>query len=190
MKFQTRTIAEIGIAIALFVCLDYLNIRLPINLAGGTISLAMVPILILALLRGPVVGILTGILCGLVDLALQPYVLNIFQVFLDYPCAFGAVGIAGFMAGPAQRALQKSSAVKAMPYWVVGIVLGVLGRFICAFFSGIIFFASNAPKGQNVALYSAGYQASYLVPSLIGCLVVCMLALPALNRAVKGYTNN
>ncbi|HEV2093551.1 MAG TPA: energy-coupled thiamine transporter ThiT, partial [Rubrobacter sp.] len=59
----------------------------------------------------------------------------------------------------------------------------VLARFVCHFISGIVFFASYAPEGWNPYLYSAAYNAAYLVPSLAIALVVVVLLLKALEGA-------
>jgi thiamine transporter len=78
------------------------------------------------------------------------------QFLLDYPLAFGSLGLAGFF-----RNLRWP--------WLpgVGVAVGICGRFICHFISGLVFFASYAPAGMNPAVYSAIYNALYLVPELI-----------------------
>ncbi|MCL2655528.1 MAG: energy-coupled thiamine transporter ThiT, partial [Coriobacteriia bacterium] len=62
----------------------------------------------------------------------------------------------------------------------IATLLGVSCRFIPHFVSGVIFFASNAPKGQSVALYSATYNLSYLLPSGFICGVILALAAPVI----------
>jgi thiamine transporter len=49
--------------------------------------------------------------------------------------------------------------------------------------SGVIFFASYAPEGWNPYLYSAAYNAAYLVPSLAIAIVVTVVLLKALQGA-------
>lgn len=54
--------------------------------------------------------------------------------------------------------------------------VGILGRFICHFISGIIFFAIYAPEGMNPLLYSAIYNGSYLaIEFIISSLIVYIL---------------
>ncbi|MFA5365251.1 MAG: energy-coupled thiamine transporter ThiT [Candidatus Bathyarchaeia archaeon] len=72
---------------------------------------------------------------------------NPVQVLLDYLIAFGALGVAGFF--------QKR--------FYIGVTLGIFGRFLAHFLSGIIFFSSFAPEGMNPLLYSAIYNGSYLL---------------------------
>lgn len=179
---RLRTIAEIGLTIALFAVLDYLRLKLPINIAGGSISLAMAPILVLAFFRGPAVGLLAGALCGGIDLFFDAYTINIFQTFLDYPIAYGLVGLAGVVS----RQLKASFDAKKLQRVFLGILAGVgiaaVGRFLAHFLSGVIFFGSNAPKGQNIFLYSAVYNLGYLIPSFIGCAIICFVVVPSLMR--------
>ena len=119
---------------------------------GGRVTLAaMVPVLFVAIRRGPRVGILAGIAFGLVVLVLEPFIYHPVQVLLDYPLAFGALGLAGFF--------------RKLP--VLGVAVGISGRFICHFASGLVFFASYAPAGMDPAVYSAIYNAWYLIPELI-----------------------
>lgn len=179
-KSRVRTIAEVGLSIALFAVLDYFNVRLPINIAGGSISLAMTPILVLAVFRGPAIGMLAGVLCGGVDLMIAPYVLNVFQVFLDYPIAFGLVGLAGLSKAPLERAYKNHKKPQIGAWIFAGLGFAALGRFAAHLLSGVIFFASNAPAGQNVWVYSALYQIQYLLPSFIGCGIVCAVVIPSL----------
>ncbi len=148
-KVSTLIIAEIVIFVALSTALSYIKLfSLP---QGGSVTAAsMVPVLWLTLRRGPKIGLLGCIIYGLVQLALEPYIVHPAQVLLDYPIAFGALGLAGFF--------QKH------PF--IGINVGIAGRFLAHFVSGIIFFATYAPEGMSPIVYSAIYNGSYLLPEL------------------------
>ncbi len=142
---QVRLLAEAVVMIALSSVLHIIRIyTLP---EGGSVTLgSMIPILLLSLRRGLKVGATAGAVLGLVVLYEEPFIYNPIQVLLDYPIAFGALGLAGLL--------------KREP--IAGVGLGVLGRFFAHFLSGIVFFASFAPAGINPALYSAIYNGSYL----------------------------
>ncbi len=119
---------------------------------GGTITAgSMVPLFWFSLRRGPRAGVLTCIVYGLVQFMLEPYVYHPVQVLLDYPIAFGVIGLAGFF--------------KKRP--LVGVAVGIVGRFVAHFLSGIIFFAEFAPPGMSPVLYSALYNGSYLAGELV-----------------------
>jgi len=142
---STKILAEIIVFVSLATVLS--NIKLFSLPQGGSVTAAsMMPILWLALRRGPKVGLFAATLYGVVQLAFEPYIVHIAQLVLDYPLAFGLLGVAGFF--------QKR------PY--VGIGLGIAGRFFAHFVSGIIFFPSFAGD-LHPAVYSAWYNGSYLL---------------------------
>ncbi|MCL2881283.1 MAG: energy-coupled thiamine transporter ThiT [Coriobacteriia bacterium] len=179
-SLRIHTLVEAGLCIALFAVLQYLNVRLPINIAGGTISFSMVPIVLFALLYGPGWGMVVGALCGLIDLMLEPFIVNVFQVFLDYPLAFACVGFSGLLAPLTRQLLAHGKRAPAAAFAFIATLLGVSCRFVPHFISGVIFFASNAPKGQNVYLYSATYNLSYLLPAGFICAVILAVVVPVI----------
>jgi thiamine transporter len=165
---NARVLAEASLAIALAFVLGQIKVfQMPF---GGSISLEMIPLILLALRQGPVVGVVTGVVYGFVNLAMNPFVVHPVQVLLDYPLAFGALGLAGFFRPTVRGA-------------VLGTIVAVLARFVCHFLAGVVFFASYAPGGWNPAFYSAAYNAAYLVPSLAIALVVVVVLLRALEGA-------
>nr|MDQ3376922.1 energy-coupled thiamine transporter ThiT [Actinomycetota bacterium] len=153
---DTRVLTEAALAIALAFVLGLIKIfQMPF---GGSISLEMIPLILLALRQGPVVGVVAGSAYGLLNLAVQPVVVHPVQVLFDYPLAFGALGLAGFFRPTVRGA-------------VIGATVAVLARLVCHFVSGVVFFASYAPEGWNPYVYSGAYNAAYLVPSLVIALV-------------------
>jgi len=160
VKIETRILAEAVVSIALAGVLYTVPFfQLP---QGGRVTLAsMVPIFFVALRRGPKVGILTGIVFGFVALVLDSFafVVSPVQVALDYPLAFGALGLAGFF--------------KKSP--VLGVIVGVAGRFICHFISGLVFFAIYAPAGESPVIYSAVYNGSFLSVELLMSAVIIFI---------------
>jgi len=167
-KFSTKILAEIVVFVSLATVLSYIKIfSLP---QGGSVTAAsMVPILWLALRRGPKVGLFAATLYGVVQFALGPYIFHPAQVLLDYPVAFGLLGVAGFF--------QKR------PF--IGVTLGIVGRFVAHFFSGIIFFAIYAPKGMHPAIYSAVYNGGYLLVELV--ISVYVIYLLRKSKVLKIY---
>ena len=155
MKIQTKIIAEIAVVVALSYALNLIVLfRMP---QGGSVTVvSMVPILWLALRRGTKIGVLAGVIFGLVDMMPQPFVVHPVQFLLDYPLAFGSLGLAGLF--------QKHP--------IAGVVTGIFGRFVCHFVSGMVFFTMYAPSGMNPAVYSAIYNGSYLVVELVFSVVI------------------
>jgi thiamine transporter len=164
---DTRVLAEAALAVALAFVLGLIKVfQMPF---GGSISLDMVPLILLALRQGPFVGIVAGAAYGFLDLAIEPFIVHPVQVLFDYPLAFGVLGLAGFFAPTVRGA-------------TLGTTVAVLARFLCHFISGVVYFTSYAPEGWNPYLYSAAYNAAYLVPSL----AVALIAVVVLLRALEG----
>ena len=128
---------------------------------GGSVTLgSMIPLMLLSLRRGAKIGISAGVIYGLIILYLEPFVYNPFQVLLDYPLAFGALGLTGLF--------------RRLP--IIGVAIAMLGRFVCHFLSGIIFFASFAPPEMSPIVYSALYNGSYLgVEFVISAIIIYAL---------------
>ncbi len=127
---------------------------------GGSVTIAgLVPLLWFALRRGVKYGVFAGFIYGLIHAILPgSYIIHPVQGLLDYPLAFAALGLAG--------------AVKKIP--IVGIVLGIIGRFLCSFAAGIVFFTAFSIDG---IIGSASYNGVYLVPEFIITAVVIYILL-------------
>ena len=166
---STRILAEIAIFVALATALSFIIIfQLP---EGGAVTLgSMVPIIWLALRRGPKIGLFAGAVYGLVQLVVMPQIYYLPQVLLDYPLAFGCLGLAGFF--------QKR-------WTLVGVVVSIMGRFIMHLVSGALYFASFAPAGMNPWVYSALYNGSYLLPELV--ISMFLILLLQKSKALKMY---
>ncbi|MGI8648865.1 MAG: energy-coupled thiamine transporter ThiT [Rubrobacter sp.] len=158
---DTRVLTEAALAIALAFVLGLIKVfQMPL---GGSISLEMVPLILLALRQGPVVGITAGAVYGILQLVVSPFIVHPVQVIFDYPLPFAALGLAGFFSPTVRGA-------------VIGTLVAVAARFVCHFVSGVVFFASYAPENWNPYIYSFAYNATYLVPSaVVACLVVIAL---------------
>ena len=147
---NTRVLAEIAIGVALATVLSTIKVfSMPY---GGSVTLgSMVPILLIALRRDVKVGVTTGVIYGLVQMMLDGWFYSPIGMFLDYPFAFGVLGIA--------------SLFKKQP--ILGVVAGVAGRFVGHFISGVVFFGMYAPEGMSPIIYSAVYNGGYLFAELV-----------------------
>src|SRR4029450_8981349 len=91
---DTRVLTEAALAVALAFVLGFVVLfKMPY---GGSVSLEMIPLILLALRQGWKVGVVAGAAYGLLDLAIDPFVVHPLQLVLDYPLAFGVLGLAGF----------------------------------------------------------------------------------------------
>lgn len=163
-RWSTKSLVVAALCVALSVVLSYIKVyRMP---QGGSVTLEMLPLMVLAFTHGPLWGFFGGAVSGLIQLFFGGYFLSLPQVILDYPLAFGLVGFSGLIRHP----------------WVLGALLGGVLRYAAAVASGVIFFASYAPEGQSALTYSLVYNASYMVPALIVTVAALFLVLPPLRR--------
>jgi thiamine transporter len=65
-------------------------------------------------------------------------------------------------------------------FWAV-LVAGA-SRLIVHILSGVIFFGSYAPEGQNVWGYSTIYNATFLIPTTIVTYIVLLIVMKALEK--------
>ncbi len=157
---RTKKVTEIAVVVAMAVVCSFIKVfEMP---QGGSISLTMVPLFLIAQRRGVITGCITGSIYGILSALLAGVIYHPASLLLDYILAFAAVGIAGFFN-------------KNLAHIILGTTLGVFGRFIFSFISGAVLFASYAPEGQNPWLYSLIYQSSYLIPELLIALAVLSL---------------
>lgn len=189
VKFSTRLITQIALAIALATVLSMLKIfRAPF---GGSITIGgMVPIILMALVYGPEVGFVTGFLFGIVDLMLEPYIVHPVQLLFDYPFAFMALGLAGYVGNSAWAKnfieKAKSRKISEIEVTIAATVVAILGRLVCHFISGVVFFAADTPKGMSVYTYSLIYNGSYLLFDAIICILIfCFLPVGQFKKMLK-----
>ncbi len=166
-KANAKQLAFSAVAVALSVLTSVFTVfNLPF---GGSITLfRMFFICLIGYLYGTRSGILAGIACGFLDLILKPYVVHPVQLLIDYPIAFGCLGLSGVF-------------MKSKLGLVKGYLLGVTGRYLCHVLSGVIFFGMYAGT-QNPMIYSLGYNATYIVPEAV--ISVILLVLPPVQTAL------
>jgi len=156
-RVPTKVLTELALVIALSVILkDVLPPIYPLP-QGGSITIAgLVPLFWFTLRRGFRFGVFAGAVYGLVHMALGGYVISPIQGLLDYPVAFAALGLAGLFK----------------KYRLIGVGVGIGGRFICSFLSGLFFFLSPTLEG---AVASAVYNGTYLVGEFVISAIVIYL---------------
>jgi thiamine transporter len=157
---RAKILAEATVFIALTIVLKDALPPIYHMPQGGSVTIAgLVPLLWFALRRGAKYGVLAGLVYGLIHAALPgSYIIHPVQGLLDYPLAFAALGLAG--------------TVKKIP--MVGIAIGIIGRFLCSFAAGIVFFTAFSING---IIGSAIYNGVYLIPEFIITAVVIYILL-------------
>ncbi|WP_051353095.1 energy-coupled thiamine transporter ThiT [Thalassobacillus devorans] len=162
---RTLFMVEVAIFAALATLLDFIPIfKMP---QGGSVSLAMVPVFLIAFRWGIKGGLLTGLLYGIFQIVVgQAYILTPVQAVIEYGLAFTLLGLAGIFAHTVKQSLINHNTKKFFTYVTLGILLGSTLRFIGHFIAGVVFFAEYT-DAENIWVYSLVYNASYMVPAAI-----------------------
>ena len=153
----TKVLAEVSVIVAMSIILK--DVLPPIYHLpqGGSITVAgLVPLLWFALRRGFRYGLFAGFVYGLVHMTLGGYVIHPIQALLEYPIAFGALGLAGLFKR----------------YPLIGVAVAITGRFISAFLSGVFFFTGFTLEG---AIASAVYNGTYLTGEFVISVVIIQI---------------
>ena len=104
----------------------------------------------------------------MIQLIILPYVIDPVQLLLDYPIAFGLLGLAGFFPNRP----------------VLGAAVGISARFLMHFIAGVVYWAPVIAPTLNPFAYSAVYNGSYLLPEfLISGFVIYLLQKSKVLRA-------
>lgn len=174
-KWTTRMMANASLCIALAFILSYIKLyEMP---QGGSVTLAsMLPIFMFAYAYGVAPGLMIGFAYGLLQFVQGGWFVHPVQFLLDYPLAFAMLGFAGI-------------AKKLPDRWsmVPGILLGTIFRFLCAFLTGVFFWGDGAGE-QNVLVYSAVYNGTYLIPETIICMALAMI--PQIRKLARQLSLN
>ena len=139
-------------------------------LGGSVTLLSMLFIVLIGYWYGLKAGIMTGFAYGLLQFVIEPVFYTIPQLIVDYPLAFGALGLSGIFSGR-KHGLQ------------LGYITGILGRLVFAWLSGVIFFASYASSyNMSAPVYSLLYNGSYIFAE--GIITLIIISIPSVSKAL------
>ncbi len=169
-KADTKQLVFSSMAIAIAMITSMIRLwRMPM---GGSVTLfSMFFICLVGYLYGLGAGITAGVSYGLLQLIVDPYIISVPQMLIDYIFAFGALGLSGVFYN------SKYGMIK-------GYILGFLCRYFFSFLSGLIFFGSYASEyNMSVPVYSILYNGAYLGAE--ATLTSIVLALPAVSKSMS-----
>lgn len=170
MRKDIISITETAVLVALAVVFELIARFIPVFQMpqGGSVSLTMLPIIIIGLRRGVNYGIMGGVAFGIINFMLDGFVIHIGSIFFDYLFAFSVLGLSG---------LFKKSARKTINLILVIALLGFL-RYILHSLSGVLFFSSYAiesgyPGLKGYFIYSfIIYNLPYMGISTLACIII------------------
>lgn len=171
-KMSAKQLAFSAVAIALAMVTSMIKLfHMPM---GGSVTLfSMLFIVLIGYWYGLSGGLTAAIAYGILQMVLDPYILSVPQMFVDYIFAFGALGLSGLFSKSEKYGLLK------------GYIVAVLGRYFFAVLSGVIFFGAYA-EGSGFSgplTYSLAYNGAYLAAEAAITIVVIML--PPVKKAIS-----
>jgi thiamine transporter len=143
---------------------------------GGSITLfSMLFVTLIGYWYGLGTGLFAAIAYGLIQMMIDPYIISIPQMLVDYIFAFGALGLSGVFCN-AKHGLIK------------GYILGIIGRYFFACLSGVIFFGMYGNDyGMSPLAYSMAYNGLYIF--IEGGITIAVLFIPAVSKAMVRVKN-
>jgi len=143
----------------------------------------LIPMSVYALRRGLRAGLMASFVWGMADLILFGFskggFLNLFQGILEYPIAFGVVGLIGLGSKPVKEAIGRGK--NAMGLILLYSSIGFFAKYFFHFLAGGVYWGMYAPKTMNPWVYSLVINGGSFIANMIMMTVLVI----ALNRVFK-----
>ncbi len=180
-QFDTKAIAYGAVCVALSFALSYVKFfSMP---QGGSVTFAsLLPLVLYSYMFGTRRGVIVGVVYGLLQFAQSPQFYQPVQVLIDYPIAFGAIGVAGLCRN------WKILKGNIFAEFVVGATIAVILRYCAHTLSGYFVFYSWAPidQGYTALTWTLVYNLYVLVDlAIVLAMGVFALASKSLRHVVK-----
>lgn len=179
------SICVTSILLAVAIVIDLMMKPLLAMPQGGHISIALIPIVLMGLVCGPLYGFIGATCFGILNFFIDggaSAAFNPWSFVLDYVLAFGMMGVVGFF----HKFLYSKK-----PYWVyfVSLIIASLVRYLFSGLSGAWVFAEYAPENTNPWFYSfVLYNAGYIFASLGVSLVLITPLMFPLQKLMGSYS--
>ncbi len=178
MKNNLRRLCEGAVMVAIAQILSYIKLwEMP---WGGSIVLAMVPIILFSVRWGLGSGLLAGFVFGVLQFMFDGgFAIGWQSIVGDYLLAFTVLGLAGLMKGK-----------KLGVFW--GTLIGGFARFLVHYVVGATIWAAYMPDtffGMTMTspwIYSLLYNIAYMGPNIIITLVIFGLLYVPMKKYMLG----
>ncbi len=184
---DSKGIVYAALCIAMSFALSYIRfLQLP---QGGSITLAsLLPLMVFSYMYGIRKGVMAGVIYGFLQFIQAPWFTHPVQFLLDYPIAFGAIGVAGMFKD--MKLFEKYPVVQIL----LGGIAGVILRYFAHVVSGIFVFGSGDPENYGAVAWSFLYNSFAFGDMAIALAAGCALFasknfLRMLNSAAAGRRN-
>ena len=142
-----------------------------------SVSLGMVPLLFFSVRRGFVAGVFSGFLWGILHFVTgSVYMLNIYQVVIEYTITYASVGFAGLYSAKIRQTIKTNDTSKTILYLFIATIVGTLARYFWHFIAGWIFWGTYALWGMNAMVFSLVMNGlSFFATATVASIVLFML---------------
>jgi len=171
MELNIRSMTYAGLAMSVAFLLSFLTLfTMPGGMGGSVTPMSMFFVTLIGFMFGPVVGVVSAVAYGLLQLVQRATVVHPIQLLLDYPMAFGALGLSGFFW-------------KMKHGLYIGFVVAVIGRWVMHTVSGVVFFGQFAFDAWHPLPFAMVYNGTYIFPEMVITLII--LAIPPVRHAIE-----
>lgn len=146
-KLDTKTMIVIALFAACGLILSKIKL-IQYPQGGGIDLLSSLPILMIGIFYGPIIGMTCGLITGILCLIGSPYIIHPVQLLLDYILPSMLLGVSGLFDCKNKNKI------------FIGCLLAVLLKETSHILSGCIYFAEYAWDGWNPIAYSIVYNLS------------------------------
>ena len=174
---KNQKLVFIAIYVALAIVLDLVKEMLPfLNMPnGGSINIAVVPIVICAFHMGCPYGLAAGFMWWLISslMGLNNWFLSIPQYVVDYILPSTIIGLASVF--------YKKKTIFEIE---AGIVVMMIIRTMLLILSGVYFWPDGVAAGSAAAWAAS---CAYNLPYSIATMIMLMIVVPVLLKSLKSY---
>ena len=173
---KTRQIAYMAMYLALAVGLDYIKELIPfLNMpSGGSVNIALIPIVLASFHLGVKKGVLLGLLWWFISfiMGLNSDFINIYQYLFDYILSSAVIGAGSFL-------YKKKSTSEV----IIGILICMLLRTVFICISGAYFWVGDLAAGSKEAwIASLAYNGPYCLATAVMLIVLMPILLKSLKN--------
>ena len=183
-QFDTKALSFGAVCVALSFALSYIKFfSMP---QGGSVTFAsLLPLALYSYMFGTRRGVIIGVVYGLLQFVQSPQFYQPVQVLIDYPIAFGAIGVAGIARN------FKFLKGNLVAEFCVGTTIAILLRYLAHTLSGYFVFYSWAPidEGYTAMTWTLVYNL-YVLVDLAIVLAMGSFALSSKNLRTLVKTAN
>ncbi|GEK91726.1 energy-coupled thiamine transporter ThiT [Alkalibacterium kapii] len=141
-----------------------------------SVSLGMIPLTFYAVRRGVIPGLYAGFIWGLLHFITgSVYMLNFYQVIIEYTLAYAFTGAAGLYSNEILSSIESNNKKMVYFYIISAVFLGAASRYFWHFIAGWIFWGEYALWGMSAVVFSLVMNGLSMLATGFVTMVVLLL---------------